>query len=242
MAEKFKGLKPVAGADLITVTYDKREFEAGDPRPEHYFDCKLSQEGREIKFEADGVTETADSNPIIFDDHRQEMVITVGNNQNIQINTNAEDVFFAQVAREVDDILEAINAFNKAQDKVDRLDMHGAADDQDKVRVLRAAAEKELDIARNKLQEVYERGITAFGDYHDRANQAVTTCGTVDNRLTLISNRLLEEKTTVRNLASENEDLDITNIAVDVKEAELTYNAALMSTGKIGQHSLMDYI
>ena len=38
------------------------------------------------------------------------------------------------------------------------------------------------------------------------------------------------------------EEADITNVAVDVKEAELVYNAALMATGKIGQHSLMDYI
>ena len=242
VADKFRGLKTVAGTDLITVTYDKREFETGDPRPEHYFDCKLSEEGREIRFEADGVTEMADSDPIIFDDHRQKMIITVGSNQDIQINTSAEDVFAAQIAREVDDILEAINTFNTAQDKVDRLKSHGASEDPEKIRVLTEAANKELDIARNKLQAAYEKGITAFGNFHDSANLAATTCGTVDNRLTLISNRLLEEKTTVRTLTSENEDVDITQVAVDAKEAELMYNAALMSTGKIGQHTLMDYI
>ena len=64
----------------------------------------------------------------------------------------------------------------------------------------------------------------------------------MDNRLELISNRLQEEKTTVKTLTSENEDVDITNVAVEAKEAELVYNAALMSTGKISQHSLMDYI
>ena len=56
------------------------------------------------------------------------------------------------------------------------------------------------------------------------------------------SNRLAEEKSTVTTLASENENVDITNIAVEVKEAELVYNAALMATGKINQRSLIDYI
>ncbi len=248
VAEKFAGLKSIPGVDVITAVYDKREFENGDPRPEHYFNCRLSEPGREIKYEPDGVTETADSDPIIFDEHRQEMIYTVGTNQNIQINTSAEDVFETQIAREVDDVLSAISTFNSAQEKVDRLKemqedttTYGAAD-QEKISRLLDAANKELEIAKNKLQNTYEKAISAFGAFHEKANLSATTCGTVDNRLTLISNRLQEEKLTVTTLASENEDVDITNVAVDVKEAELVYNAALMATGKIGQHSLMDYI
>ena len=64
----------------------------------------------------------------------------------------------------------------------------------------------------------------------------------MDNRLTLISNRLQEEKTTITTMASDNENVDITNIAVEVSEANLVYNAALMATGRISQQTLVDYI
>ena len=110
------------------------------------------------------------------------------------------------------------------------------------ITTLLASANKELTLSKNKLQSLYESGITAFGNYYNQANQAETKCGTVDNRLTLISNRLQEEKTTVNTLASENENVDITNVAVEVKEAELVYNAALLATGKISQQSLVNYI
>ncbi|MCR5488411.1 MAG: hypothetical protein K6F35_12940 [Lachnospiraceae bacterium] len=236
VARRFSELKSISGTDVITVTYDKNEFEDGDLRPEHYFDCRLEENERDA------------ADPILFDNHRQATYYTVGTNQNIQINTNAEDVFDAQIIREADDILQAITTFNSAQEKVDRLkamqeNSSGySTADREKIPVLLDAANKELDIAKNKLQNAYERGITSFGTFYGQASQACTTCGTVDNRLTLISNRLQEEKTTVKTLASENEDVDITNVAVEVKEAELVYNAALMSTGKISQHSLMDYI
>ncbi|MCR5650544.1 MAG: hypothetical protein K6F86_05125 [Lachnospiraceae bacterium] len=239
IAEKFSGLKSIPGVDVITAVYDKCDFEYGDPRPEHYFNCRLSEPGREIKYEADNVTESADSNPIIYDNHRQEIIYMVGTNQSIQINTAAEDVFDTQIAREVDDILRAITNYNAAEEKVMKIDSLAKGD---KTYVMLDAANKELEIARSILQSVYEKGISSFKSFHDQANLSATACGTVDNRLTLISNRLQDEKLTVTTLASENEDVDITNIAVDVKEAELTYNAALLATGKIGQHSLMDYI
>ena len=81
-----------------------------------------------------------------------------------------------------------------------------------------------------------------FGKFFDQANLAETACGTVENRLELVSNRLSEEKTTVTTLASDNENVDITNMAVEVSEANLVYNAALMATGRIAQQTLVDYI
>ncbi len=235
IAKTLSSLKDIEGVDTIAVTYDKTSFRDGDPRPEHYFDCTLEDIQRP-------------DSPIIFDNHRQAMEQTVTSDQTVKINTNAEDLFDTQIAREVKDILDAITDVNSAQEKVDRLkamqentSQYGK-EDQEKIAVLLDAANKELDIVKNKLQSVYEKGITSFGQFHDQANLASTGCGAVDNRLELISNRLMEEKATVKTLASENEDVDITNIAVEVSEAELVYNAALLSTGKISQHTLMDYI
>lgn len=76
----------------------------------------------------------------------------------------------------------------------------------------------------------------------DDTNISVTDNGTRSSRLTLISNRLMEQKTTFRTLQSENEDVDITEVAIQLTSTELTYEAALMATGKIMQTSLMNYI
>ena len=44
-----------------------------------------------------------------------------------------------------------------------------------------------------------------------------------------------EQKTTFETLKSENEDVDITEVIINLTSAKLTYEAALMATGKIAQ-------
>ena len=233
VAKTLSSLKDITGVDTISVTYDKTDFNNGDLRPEHYFDC---------------VSTDSAGTSVTYDSHDQAIYYTVGTNQNIKINTNADDVFDTQISREVDDIVNQINAVDAAQEKVDKLKSMQSdtttygTDDQTKITTLLDSANKELTLEKNKLQTLYENGITSFGSFFDQANQAETACGTVDNRLELISNRLQKEKTTVTTLTSENENVDITNIAVDVQEAELVYNAALLATGKISQQSLINYI
>ncbi|MCR5488410.1 MAG: hypothetical protein K6F35_12935 [Lachnospiraceae bacterium] len=236
VAKTLSTLKDIDGVDTISVAYDKSEFKQGDLRPEHYFNAKEITSLRSV------------ADPLVYDNYEQSMYYTVGSGQNIKINTNAKDLFDTQIARETDDIIGAIEGYNATEEKVNRLKAmqkdtttYGEAD-QEKISLLLDAANKELDIAKNKLQSVYERGITSFGKFHEQANLAGTDCGAVDNRLTLISNRLQEEKTSITTQASDNENVDITNVAVEVKEAELVYNAALMATGKISQHSLLNYL
>nr|MCR5774630.1 hypothetical protein [Lachnospiraceae bacterium] len=203
---------------------------------EHYFDCIGRDEEHNVV------------NPIVYDDHNQDINYTVGTNQSVKINTNAEDVFDTQIIREIDDILTAIDEYNIQEEKVNKLKVMRddtttySEADQLKISNLLDAANKALDIAKNKLQAAFEDGITQFGNFFDQANLAETECGTVEYRLELVSNRLSEEKTTVTTLASENENVDITNIAVEVSEANLVYNAALMATGRISQQTLVDYI
>lgn len=58
----------------------------------------------------------------------------------------------------------------------------------------------------------------------------------------MITTRLMSQKTNFETLESENENVDITEVAIQLSSAELTYEAALMATGKIMKTSLMDYI
>ena len=234
--ETLSSLKDIPGVDTISVMYDKSSFEAGELRPEHYFDANQLDERHNIM------------SKIVYDSHNQDINYTVGTNQSIKINTNAEDVFDTQIIREIDDVLTAISEYNFEEEKVNKLkemqEDESSYDEtqREQIQKMLDAANKSLDIAKNKLQRTYEEAITQFGKFFDQANLADTACGTVDNRLTLVSNRLSEEKTTVTTLASENENVDITNIAVEVSEANLVYNAALMATGRISQQTLVDYI
>ncbi|MBR1524163.1 MAG: hypothetical protein IJ641_06890 [Lachnospiraceae bacterium] len=241
IATTLSQLPNVTGTDTITVTYNKTRFSEGDVKPQHYFDCIGYEDG--AAYNDPEATASADKT-VIYDSHEQAINYTVGTNQQIQINTYAQDVFDTQIMREIDDVLAAIDTFNNAETKVNKLNKileERGGSDEDTEKLLKAA-NKELDLAKNKLQATYEDAITQFGNFFDQANQAETACGTVDNRLSLVSNRLSEEKTTVTTLASDNENVDITNIAVEVSEANLVYNAALMATGRISQQTLVDYI
>lgn len=236
IANTLSALKDIPGVDTISVVYDKSNYREGDVRPEHYFDV-TGMDDKHTVFD-----------PIVYDDAHQAITYTIGTNQSIKINTNADEVFDTQIAREMDDIMNAIKEYDAVEVKVNRLKemqddtVSYGPEDQEKIKLLLDAANKELDYAKNKLQRTYEDAITQFGKFFDQANKAETACGTVDSRLTLVSNRLMEEKTTVTTLASENENVDITNIAVEVSEANLVYNAALMATGRISQQTLVDYI
>ena len=235
IAATLSQLPDVTGVDTISVTYNKTRFNEGDLQPQHYFDCRGYETAEDYK---------AKTSEIVYDSHNQAINYTIGTNQSIQINTYAEDVFDTQIMREIDDILAAIENMDAVQAKVDRLSQlnEDAGGNDENVTNLLKAANKELDLAKNKLQWTYEDAITQFGGFFDQANLAETACGTVENRLNLVSNRLAEEKTTVTTLASDNENVDITNIAVEVSEANLVYNAALMATGRISQQTLVDYI
>ena len=235
IAAQLSELPDLTNADTISVKYNKVRFEEGDVKPQHYFDCKGYENSEDY---------AADTGAVVYDSHRQAINYTVGMNQQIRINTNAEDVYDTQIMREIDDIMHAIENMNSAQTKVDKLTelSENTNGENEDVQNLLKAANKELELAKNKLQATFEDGISQFGRFFDQANLAQTGCGTVENRLDLISNRLSEEKTTVTTLASENENVDISNIAVEVSEANLVYNAALMATGRISQHTLVDYI
>ena len=73
-------------------------------------------------------------------------------------------------------------------------------------------------------------------------NLAGTDMGSVVNRMNLIRNRLTETKATTNEQASDNENIDISTVAVDVNSATLSYNAALQVTGKISQQSLVNFL
>lgn len=242
--EKLMAVKndPATTADEseIQVTYQKEEWEKGALRPEHYFYCK----GEEEK---DGVTEviTYNEDYLTGNPEKQNIEYDVGFNQTIQVNSTADECFQHGIGREVDDLvsslqevldLEAVKANMET-----KLECATGAD-AELLQTQLIAVDKALTLAKNKSQRLFENGITAFQGYLDDANLSITDCGTRSKKLELIETRMQSQKTTFETLKSENEDIDITDVAIQLTSAELTYEAALMAAGKVMQTSLLNFI
>ncbi|MDR2547558.1 MAG: hypothetical protein LBC96_08695 [Lachnospiraceae bacterium] len=227
----------------IRVSYDKNVWKEGDLRPEHYF-AAVSTEVRD-----DGTIRTINYNPEYLDGvgNRQIIEYDVGYNQRIRINTLAEDVFQHTMGRNVSDLERAVNELKAIQVTVDdlRAIIDGLSEGTPEfiqVQKQLDAAVKTYDFVRENVHKMFENSITIMQKALDDINLAVTDSGTRSARLDLISNRLLSQKTTFEILKSENEDVDIAEVAIKLTSTELSYNAALMATAKIMQTSLMHFI
>lgn len=234
-----------AGGDdaEVRITYTKDEWKDGDLRPEHYFACTAFTQN------IDYTEKKVEYNQEYLDGKgkRQTIEYDVGYNQKIQVNTTADEVFSHNLDRDIDDLelalqdLKEINAIRKDLDVL-LDDFEEGTDDYKDVKKKYDAADKAYSYIREKIHKMFEGTITKVQGHLDDTNVAITDNGTRSQRLSLISNRLMDQRTTFRTLQSENEDADIAEVAVQLTSTELTYNAALMATGKIMQTSLMNYI
>lgn len=221
----------------IRVTYEKTDWVKGDLRPEHYFACTSYPQGEEpIEYNMkylEGIVE------------RQDIEYDVGFNQTIRVNSTADECFNHGIGRTVDDLTQAM------QDVIDMQKLKGDLEAMlDKVSEAdKPALENKLetvtkayDMMKDKSQRMFEAAITGMQGYLGEANLCITECATRSSKLDLINARTQTQKTTFETLKSENEDVDITEIAIQLSSAKLTYEAALMATGKVTQTSLLNYI
>ena len=95
--------------------YDKQGFDTGELRPEYYFDCEKYVVDRDetIKYEN-------------YDQNGQWMTqaiyYNIAGGQQMQINTEAREVFDSNIRRDIDDLLEIVQTAISAQDTVDSIE------------------------------------------------------------------------------------------------------------------------
>lgn len=233
----------ISGSETeIRMNYKKSKWEVGDLRPEHYFAC----EGTTTK---NGVAKKVSYNEEYLKGKKEKQSIEydVGYNQKIEVNITAEEVFNHNLDRDVDDLVTALASLEKIEST--RTDLkkvlsgldEGTADYKE-VQTKLEAADKAFSYIRENIHDLMQHTITSIQQYLDDTNVAITDNGTRESRLDLISNRLMDQQTTFKTLQSENEDVDIADVTIQLTSTKLTYDAALMATGKIMQTSLMNYI
>ena len=181
------------------------------------------------------------------DEKDQDIYYDVGFNQTIQVNTHAKEVFTHNARRDIDDFEIYLKQLQDVERTISDLETEQKkyAEDTDEYKALQLkidAANKAYTYVRDNVQTKFENQISKYQSYIDDTNVAVTNNGTRGSRLDLITSRLMNQKATFKDLQSNNEDVDMSEVAVQLKSSELTYEAALMATSKIMQTNLMNYI
>lgn len=227
------------------VNYDKSTWKNGDINPVHYFKCTETRNAAAPDEKPD-LRKTA-YNTQREEGRNQDIYYDVGYNQQIRVNTRADEVFTHDVQRDMDDFEyyhRQLEEIEKLQANLEKERKECAEDSPQYADLTKRieGAKKAWTYIRDNIHTKFENQITKCQTYMDDARVAMTDNATRGNRLELISDRLTNQQATFKELQQDNEGIDITEVAVELTSADLTYNAALMATGKIMQTNLMNYI
>ena len=244
----------------ISIKYEKSDWQKGDLRPEHYFMCSTP------KVDTDPRTYSATyPNGIEYNYNRldagkpvtsggdkiqgfieQDLSYEIAFNQTIVINTHASDVYSHDIGRDIDELIKVTQQMVNAEDKVSRLQnkIDNATDEEElkKLNVTMGALKKEEALVKEKMHSMYTSAITAFKGYSDDVNKQIANLGALTARLEMTKNRVKDQKSNVKELADQNINCDLSETAIDLKNAELALEAAQLAAGKIAQQTLLNYI
>ncbi len=222
-------------ADNIELSYRKTNFDKGELKPEHYFNCVLKDNSKPEQPE------------IQYTKEKQEIQYEINYNQKLTINTEGSDAISHKIGRDIDDILKSVDDVIQVEGKITevkkRLEDKNLTDDE----ILRYEKmldqfDKELDLKKEVMQTTFARGITSSNKEQDRVNVAVADLGSRQFRLRLTENRLSSQKVDFKELMSKNEDVDIVDTIINFNAAQMIYNSSLSAASKVVQNSLLDFI
>ena len=232
----------------ILITYQKTEFKAEDLRPQHFFrSASMDGEmvGNTFNVEPDSLIRYNESY-LDTTIERQSIEYDVGFNTTIRVNSTADECFKLGIGREIDDLVNAMQAVVDLETTIADIEKKLETTTVDADRTILQnqldAANKAFTFQKDIAQKRFEQGITAMQGYLNDTSLAITNNGTRSSKLALIESRLQNQKTTFETLQSQNEDIDITEVAIGLESASVTYEAALMATSKIMQNTLLNYL
>lgn len=234
------------GGNAFQVNYHKSSWKSGDINPVHYFEC------REYKTVSDPGAANPEIRVTAYNTQRdegrdQDIYYDVGYNQKIQVNTRADEIFTHDVQRDMDDFdhyLKQLEAIEKVEQNLEtkRKDYSEDSAEYKDLTERLEGVKKAYTYIRDNIHTKFENQMTKYKQYMDDSRVAMTDNATRGSRLELTKTRLTNQQATFKELQQDNEGIDITEVAVELSSSELTYNAALMATGKIMQTNLMNYI
>ncbi|MCR5420651.1 MAG: hypothetical protein K6E98_06585 [Lachnospiraceae bacterium] len=221
--------------------YAREDWEKNDLRPQHYFAAKTydSEASREIDYNYDEY-----GNPDFED---KKISYEIAYNQKIEINVNADEVFSASIERDIDELLTVTNDCQKSYEKLEKFKLEQSKgdlsdDEKDKINALVEAAQKEYDLYKEKMQKTFAAGLTIFDGYTDKVNNKISAVGSLANRLSLTKARVSEQLNNFKELADSNINADLTETAIDLKNAEVALQAAQQAAATVSKTTLLSYL
>ena len=219
----------------LALEYDKVGFSKGDLRPEHFFDC--------IRYKEDGTTEE-----VKFESNQQDINYTINFNQKLKVNSEGRDFFTHDVIRDLDDLINDLNGLTLIDEKISKVNKMLAdpayADDENQKNLnsMKEALEKEKALQGDIVQKRFERSITLYSQHQNKLDMEIADIGSRDNRLQLNKARLTNQKTTIEDLKSSNEDINLPETIIQLSAASMVYDASLSAASKVITKSLLDYL
>ncbi|MFT3984507.1 MAG: flagellar hook-associated protein 3 [Lachnospiraceae bacterium] len=215
----------------VSFEYAKEDFAKNDLRPEHYFTCTDKDE---VEYNSPSFENKSISYEISF-------------NQSIKINTNANEVFTHDIGRDVDELLAATQAVVDCDEKITTLeemqsDSQYSDAEQEKITEMLAAATKERDLLKDKMQKMFSGALTSFDGYSKDTNLALAGVGSMQARLELTKERVKEQLSSFKELADSNININLTDAGIELKAASLALEAAQLAASKIAQQTLLNYL
>ena len=99
-----------------------------------------------------------------------------------------------------------------------------------------------MDYYSQNMHDTYKSYITNFKDYLDDVDLTITEVGSRMSRVSLTKNRMSIQESTFKDLKSQNEDEDLSDLVINYTAASVAYQAALQAAAKIGNMTLLDYL
>ncbi|HAU87788.1 MAG TPA: flagellar hook-associated protein 3 [Lachnospiraceae bacterium] len=224
--------KMLKDAPKIEVDYYKDEFNKGEVRPEHYFDCTATG---------------PDNIPLSYQKPKdQQIQYEVNFSQSITVNTLANDCLDFKIINQIDDIINQIERVQKVENKLKDIESkikNGTYTcSKDDIMEAKTQMENELALEKSVLQEKYGNGITTTTNAQASVNKATADLGSRYKRLELTEARLEDQLTSFNEMLTKNDTVDIEDAIVNYTAALTAYNASLNATAKIAQNSLLDFL
>jgi len=219
----------------IKAEYVKDKFLVNDLRPEHYFDCTVTD------------TEDPAKEPVTYTKKDQPIQYEVNFNQKLTINTQGSEAFTTGIGRMIEEICQAIVDVNEVEDsmaEVDKMlaDNSISSDQRKKLEEIKEQLKSEFTLKTAVMTEAFQRGITTTENEQEVLNVATADLGGRYKRLLLTESRLSDQQVDFEDLLSQNEDADLVDTIIKYSAAETVYNSSLSAASKLVQTSLLDFL
>ena len=99
-----------------------------------------------------------------------------------------------------------------------------------------------MDYCDDDLQKIFNSEISRTEKYDSDITLARTELGCREDQIRMTGKRMSEQKETVQELQSKNDDIDLSTAAIRFTDAYNAYQASITAAGKIGKLSLLNYI